>query len=91
MCLKGLRLGVLSHFVWKSGHFVSAPSLYKESTDSLIQVSIPLQDEKGVKIHRRVQIIRVDILYSDVQVLPTEYNGGSSCLQLLVIERNRAM
>ena len=29
-------MGFLSHSVWKSGHVVSAPSLHRESTNSLI-------------------------------------------------------
>ena len=36
---KSTRLGVLGRFVWKSGHVMWAPSLHRESTDSLIFIA----------------------------------------------------
>ena len=45
MCLKGFlmpRLGVLSHSILESGRVLLAPSLHRESTDSLIEKS-PIQ------------------------------------------------
>ena len=39
MCLKGLvtaTFGSFGHSIWKNGCVVSAPSLHRESTDSMI-------------------------------------------------------
>ena len=40
MYLKGLVTGVMSHSILENGRVLSAPSLHRESTDSLIVNSV---------------------------------------------------